>query len=189
MQPSLLLLFHVFLTIFVFSSCSQLVSSFGFSTNDVETRKVNFNRRNFVQASTNASLVALFPFLALPKVANAGVIGTGDSRCSSGVGKGCDQLSDDNEFIKQLQKKSAERKEISVKENLSAYQNKNYPDFFASLSPPRYMVKKSDGTFDLFTDVELTELRKAGKIKVEIPMAMGGKVTDLTQKPVLVLKD
>lgn len=66
---------------------------------------------------------------------------------------------------------------------------KNYPDFFASLSPPKYLVKKSDGTFDLLDDVQLAELKKANRIKLEKPMAMGGKVQDLTQKPILVLVD
>jgi hypothetical protein len=66
---------------------------------------------------------------------------------------------------------------------------KNYPDFFASLSPPKYMVKKSDGTFELFDDVQLAQLKKANKIKLEKPMTMGGKVQDYTQKPILVLVD
>ena len=66
---------------------------------------------------------------------------------------------------------------------------KNYPDFFASLPVPKYMVKKSDGTFELFDDAELSELKKAGKIKIERATAMGGKVVDLTQKPMMVLVD
>ncbi len=64
---------------------------------------------------------------------------------------------------------------------------KNYPDFFASLNPPKYMVKKSDGTFDLYDDVQLAELKRANKIRLEKPTAMGGKVIDYTQKPILVL--
>jgi hypothetical protein len=49
------------------------------------------------------------------------------------------------------------------------------------------MVKKSDGTFNLYDDVELSELKKANRIKMGRPTAMGGKVLDLTQKPVMVL--
>jgi len=64
---------------------------------------------------------------------------------------------------------------------------KNYPDFFASLG--KTMVKKSDGTFNLYDDGELAELKKAGRITFERPMAMGGRVVDLTQKPILVLVD
>ena len=52
-------------------------------------------------------------------------------------------------------------------ENQTAYAVKNYPDFFASLNPPKYMVKKSDGSFDLYDDVELAELKKANRIRVE----------------------
>jgi hypothetical protein len=66
---------------------------------------------------------------------------------------------------------------------------KNYPDFFASLSPPKYMVKKSDGTFNLYDDVELAELKKANRIRLEKATAMGGKVIDYTQKPTMVLVD
>ena len=49
------------------------------------------------------------------------------------------------------------------------------------------MVMKSDGTFVIFTDDELKTLKQAGKIKVKQPMAFHGKLTDLTQKPVMML--
>ena len=64
---------------------------------------------------------------------------------------------------------------------------KNYPDFFASYG--KFMVKKSDGTFELYDEAEFAELKKANKIRLERPTAMGGKVQDLTQKPILVLVD
>lgn len=64
---------------------------------------------------------------------------------------------------------------------------KNYPDYFAALNPPKYLVKKPDGSFALYTDAELTVLQNANKIKIENPMAMGGKVLDLSQKPIMVL--
>ena len=51
------------------------------------------------------------------------------------------------------------------------------------------MVKKSDGTFFTVSEQELAELRAANKISIEIPKAMGGRVTDMTQKPILVLVD
>lgn len=66
---------------------------------------------------------------------------------------------------------------------------KNYPDFFASLNPPKYLVMKSDGSFDVFTDEELNKLKQAGKIQVVMPKAKGGKVTDVTQKPYMLLKE
>jgi hypothetical protein len=64
---------------------------------------------------------------------------------------------------------------------------KNYPDFFASLG--KTMVKKPDGTFMLVSDAELAQLKKENKIGVEVPKTMGGKFTDLTQKPIITLKE
>ena len=64
---------------------------------------------------------------------------------------------------------------------------KNYPDFFASLNPPKFLVQKPDGTFGIYTEEELVPLKKAGRIRVQQPKTMGGKVTDLTQKPIMVL--
>jgi len=51
------------------------------------------------------------------------------------------------------------------------------------------MVKKPDGTFIVVTEAELDKLKKQNKVSLEIPKTMGGKVTDMTQKPVLVLKE
>lgn len=69
-----------------------------------------------------------------------------------------------------------------------AYQMKNYPDFFASLNPPKYMVMKPDRSgFLIFTEEELAPLKKAGKIKIEKATAFGGKTQDMTQKAMLVL--
>ena len=51
------------------------------------------------------------------------------------------------------------------------------------------MVKKPDGSFMLLNGEELMALKKENKIGVENMKAMGGKVSDMTQKPVLVLKE
>jgi hypothetical protein len=67
-----------------------------------------------------------------------------------------------------------------------AYYMKNYPDFFAAVG--KVLVKKPDGTFVALSDAEVQELRQANKLTLEIPKAMGGQVTDYTQKPVLVFK-
>ena len=130
-----------------------------------------------------------------PGVANAaavdktpeGKILRAGGKCAYGVGDGCDELSDGNEYIKELQRKSALSKEAAQKEYLSAYQMKNYPDFFASLTPPKFMVKQPDGSIKLYEEEELTNLKKQGKIKLEKPKAMGGQVADVTQKPIMVL--
>lgn len=73
------------------------------------------------------------------------------------------------------------------KEARNAYYMKNYPDFFAVVG--KNMVKKPDGSFMLVEESELKQLIKDNKIGLEFPKAMGGKVTDLTQKPIMVLKD
>ena len=64
---------------------------------------------------------------------------------------------------------------------------KNYPDVFAVSG--KTMVKKADGTFLLVSGEELMALKKDNRIGIENVKAMGGKVTDMTQKPVLVLKE
>lgn len=51
------------------------------------------------------------------------------------------------------------------------------------------MIKKPDGTFMIVSDMEANELKKRGKLIQEIPKAKGGKLTDYTQKPILVLKE
>jgi hypothetical protein len=63
---------------------------------------------------------------------------------------------------------------------------KNYPDFFAAVG--KVLVKKPDGTFIALSDAEVADLRRSNRLTLEIPKAMGGQVTDYTQKPVLVLK-
>ena len=65
---------------------------------------------------------------------------------------------------------------------------KNYPDVFASMSPPKFMVMKADRSgFLLFTENELAPLKQAGKIRVEKATAFGGKTMDVTQKPMLIM--
>lgn len=64
---------------------------------------------------------------------------------------------------------------------------KNYPDWFATIG--KVLIKKPDGTFMVVTASEADELKRAGKLSSEIPRAMGGKIADYTQKPILVLVD
>ena len=107
--------------------------------------------------------------------------------CASGQGEGCEDLAEGNEFIKKLQEKSAVNADMYAREARNAYYMKNYPDFFETVG--KKMVKKSDGSFFLVDDQELQKLLEDNKIAVEIPKTMGGKFTDLTQKPVMVLKE
>jgi hypothetical protein len=50
------------------------------------------------------------------------------------------------------------------------------------------MIKRQDGTYFTVSDSELEQLKKDNKLTIEIPRAMGGKVVDMTQKPILVLR-
>lgn len=50
------------------------------------------------------------------------------------------------------------------------------------------MVMKPDGaTFEVMTGAELEPLKKTGKIKMVQATAFGGKSTDFTQKPIMML--
>jgi hypothetical protein len=62
---------------------------------------------------------------------------------------------------------------------------RNYPDFFATVG--KTMIKKPDGTFMVVDDAELQKLKSQNKIGLEYARAMGGKVADVTQKPIMVL--
>ena len=87
----------------------------------------------------------------------------------------------------ELQKKSSANKEAIQQDAKNAFYMKNYPDWFASVG--KSMVKKPDGSFMVVTDVELAELKAQNKIGIEYATAMGGKVSDVTQKPIMVLKE
>ena len=64
---------------------------------------------------------------------------------------------------------------------------KNYPDWFASVG--MNMIKKPDGTFMVVDDAELQKLKNENKVGLEYATTMGGRVMDLTQKPILVLRE
>ena len=72
-------------------------------------------------------------------------------------------------------------------EALNAYYMKNYPDVFA-VSDKR-MVKKPDGSFALYSTEEVNRMTQEGRVTIEYPKSKGGRIADLTQKPVLVLKE
>ncbi|EED88065.1 predicted protein [Thalassiosira pseudonana CCMP1335] len=144
-----------------------------------------FNRRNALKRTANIFLSISTASIAVTP-ANADVIRS-PGRCANGEGDGCDSLAEGNAFIESLQKKSLENKEENQKEALYAYYMKNYPDVFA-VSDKR-MVKRQDGSFVLYSLEEVKEMTNQGKIAIEYPKTKGGRVADLTQKPVLVLKE
>eukprot|EP00584_Thalassiosira_punctigera_P008241 CAMPEP_0172545828 /NCGR_PEP_ID=MMETSP1067-20121228/15689_1 /TAXON_ID=265564 ORGANISM="Thalassiosira punctigera, Strain Tpunct2005C2" /NCGR_SAMPLE_ID=MMETSP1067 /ASSEMBLY_ACC=CAM_ASM_000444 /LENGTH=179 /DNA_ID=CAMNT_0013332653 /DNA_START=58 /DNA_END=597 /DNA_ORIENTATION=- len=140
--------------------------------------------RRVVMERTTATL----GFIVLGGIdpANADVIRS-PGKCANGEGEGCDSLAEDNELIRSLQKKSSENREANQREALNAYYMKNYPDVFA-VSDKR-MVKKTDGSFALYSAEEVKDLTQRGKITIEYPKSKGGRIADLTQKPVLVLNE
>jgi hypothetical protein len=107
--------------------------------------------------------------------------------CASGIGDGCSDLSEGNEFIRSLQEQSAENRDKNVQQARDAYYTKNYPDYFNSVG--KTMVKKPDGGFMLVSMAELEELKKQNRLTTEMPTAFGGKIRDMTQKPIIVLKE
>jgi hypothetical protein len=76
---------------------------------------------------------------------------------------------------------------IHTQESRNAYYQKNYPDWFASVG--KTMVRRPDGTFFTVSDAELESLKQQNKLTLEIPRAMGGRVTDVTQRPILILRE
>ena len=67
----------------------------------------HFNRRDILTRSLSAIVTTSIAFI--PNASNAAVLQSGS--CASGEGEACDQLADGNEFIRSLQKKSAENRE------------------------------------------------------------------------------
>lgn len=64
---------------------------------------------------------------------------------------------------------------------------KNYPDYFASTG--KTLVKKTDGSFVTISDAEVEQLKIDNKLTYEIPSTKGGKFTDVTQRPIWVMKE
>ena len=127
---------------------------------------------------------AAAPALAKEEKATAVLRSAG---CARGSGEACTDLAEGNEFILNLQRKSQDNAAQADADALAAYNNKNFPDFLASLNPPKYLVKQPDGKFVVYDDREISQLKAAGKIRLEKPLAKGGKIGyDVTQKPIMV---
>ena len=147
------------------------------------TNAYNLHRRQLVQTILGSGSVA-FIATTVPECTHAVI---SSKYCAYGTGDGCEDLAEGNEYIKQLQAKSAANKEAIQQESRNAYYMKNYPDFFASVG--KTMIKKADGSFMLVDDGELQKLKDQNKIGLEYAKTMGGRVMDVTQKPILTLKE
>ena len=141
-----------------------VVSSLAFGTN----RKSTWNRREAIQ-QTQAAVLSLLS--TAPLVANA----IPSPYCANGEGSDCDRLAEGNEYIKSLQQRSIENKEANQRESLNAFYMKNYPDVFAV--DGKKMVKKTDGSFALYDASDLARLTNEGKIAIEYPKSMGGRIS------------
>ncbi|KAG7338159.1 hypothetical protein IV203_026027 [Nitzschia inconspicua] len=153
----------------------------------VTKKKELMKRRLFFFKAASTAVVSTATaaiLLAKPKTAH-GVISS--KYCAYGEGEGCDDLAEGNPLILELQRKSSANKETIQKEARDAFYMKNYPDWFASVG--KSMVKKPDGSFMVVTDEELAALKAQNRIGLEYARTMGGKVADITQKPIMVLKE
>jgi hypothetical protein len=107
--------------------------------------------------------------------------------CVSGVGEMCASYANGNQYIQQLQARSAQNREQYQQQNLQSYYMKNYPDFFATTG--QTLIQKADGTYMIVNDREMVSLQKSNRLRYVTPTAMGGAIVDLTQKPIPVLKE
>jgi hypothetical protein len=64
---------------------------------------------------------------------------------------------------------------------------KNYVDYFATLN--QVMIQKKDGTFFLVSNQEYDTLLRQNQLRFVQPTTRGGKMIDMTQKPIVVLKE
>eukprot|EP00980_Cylindrotheca_fusiformis_P000477 scaffold119_cov131-Cylindrotheca_fusiformis.AAC.7 len=156
------------------------VAILGISCAYQPTVRISSRRDWFSCAAATATVVLVSPEQPASAVLSS-------KYCAYGAGQDCDDLAEGNEFIRKLQAQSAANKEKNVQDAKYAYYMKNYPDWFATVG--KTMVRKPDGSFMLVDDEELMVLKRENKIGVENVKAMGGKVADLTQKPILVLKE
>eukprot|EP00536_Pseudo-nitzschia_multiseries_P002699 jgi/Psemu1/301507/fgenesh1_kg.36_\ len=160
-------------------------------TTSTSTTKTQGNSNDVVERRGFFAKVAVTAVIAVsagPESATAteGVISS--KFCAYGEGNDCEDLAEGNPYILELQKRSAANKQNNVESAKNAFYAKNYPDWFAAVGKTM-IQKESDGTFIVVDDAELAKLRADGKITVKVPSAMGGRVTDVTQKPTLVLKE
>ena len=133
-----------------------------------------------------AATIAGLPQQQLRASATEGIISS--KYCAYGEGDDCEDLAGGNPYILELQRKSAANKQANIKSAENAFYAKNYPDWFAAVG--KTMVQKeSDGTYVVIDNAELAKLWEQNKIAVKTPTTMGGRVTDVTQKPMLVLKE
>ena len=182
MVPNKVLCFHIY-TALALVTLAKPAACFSVG-GDAGSRRDMLKKTVSTIVGGATTVAAASPALAKEEKATAVLRSAG---CARGAGEACADLAEGNEFILKLQQKSQENAAQADADALAAYNNKNFPDFLASLNPPKYLVKQPDGKFVVYDDRELSQLKAAGKIKLERPLAKGGKIGyDLTQKPIMV---
>ncbi|KAH8049633.1 hypothetical protein JL720_15538 [Aureococcus anophagefferens] len=88
--------------------------------------------------------------------------------CASGVGDGCAALaegtSSEAALIKDLQAKSAAKKERRAREAVERYSVNNFGDYFSAAFPPKALVRHADGTYEALTQDVVAAGLKNGTI-------------------------
>ena len=97
--------------------------------------------------------------------------------CASGVGDGCAALAEGTSpeaaLIKDLQAKSAAKKEQRAREAVERYSVNNFGDYFSAAFPPKALVRHADGTYEALTQDVVAAGLKNGTIRYAIPEASG----------------
>ena len=97
--------------------------------------------------------------------------------CASGVGDGCAALaegtSSEAALIKDLQAKSAAKKERRAREAVERYSVNNFGDYFSAAFPPKALVRHADGTYEALTQDVVAAGLKNDTIRYAIPGASG----------------
>ena len=118
------------------------------------------------------SLAAPASALALAGAAGAEVINR--PLCSSGVGDGCDALAVESALIKELQSRSAAKRDVRAREAVERYSVNNFNDYFSAAFPPRALVRHANGTFEALTQDVVQKGLSEGTIKYAIPKGASG---------------
>ena len=136
-------------------------------------------RRTVASSSVLAlgSGLAASSALALASGLAASAEGINRPLCASGVGDGCAALaegtSSEAALIKDLQAKSAAKKERRAREAVERYSVNNFGDYFSAAFPPKALVRHADGTYEALTQDVVAAGLKNGTIRYAIPGASG----------------
>merc|ERR1711862_963697 len=100
--------------------------------------------------------------------------------------------SEENEFIKELQARSAANKELYAKQSMRA-DKLSTDQFNGQYKRPSYQgVRTSDGSIKMILSTEVERLKKVGKIKIDYEVKVdrdGNEFQDLSKKILVLIDD